>query len=105
MINRCKFLNIILNACGITDGGCLYMADPQSCPNYDEDSDSSYVKSYQGKSVAEVAKLESQRIEQETESVLDFTSRLESELDGMGIKVTKAERPVEKFEKEAPDWF
>ena len=97
MMNRCKFMNIALNTCGMTNSGCLHMADPTSCPNYDEDFDRSYVQGYQEKSPVEVAQHESHRVSQEVESLTEFANRIEGELDGMGIKVEK--------EVEVPDWF
>ena len=101
MINRCKFLNVGLNLCGITNGGCPYMADPPSCPTYDESFDRSYIGSYKKKSPMEIAQLESHRIGEEVESLTEFANRLEAELNGRGIKVERTEEIVE----EAPDWF
>ena len=74
------------------------MADPPSCPMpYDEDFNRSYVERYKEKSPTEIVRLESHRISEEVESLDEFTERIESELDGLGIKVTKTE--------EVPDWF
>lgn len=101
MINRCKFLNIGLNLCGITNAMCPYMADPHSCPTYDESIDRAYVRSYKEKSPTEVAQLESRRVDEEVESLTGFADRIEGELNGLGIKVKRTEEIV----KEAPDWF
>lgn len=103
MLNRCKFLNIALNTCGITNAGCPCMADPPSCPNYNEDFDRSYIPTYKEKSSAEIARLESHRIDEEIESLTEFTDRIEGELNGMGIKVERGE--VKDIEEEVPDWF
>ena len=73
------------------------MADPTSCPNYNEDCNRSYVVSYIGKDPQEIAHIESHRLHQEMESLPEFISRIEAELDGMGIKV--------EVEAEVPDWF
>lgn len=91
MLNRCKFLSVGLNLCSITGTGCSHMADPDSCPNYDEESDRPY------HTPSAVAPIE------ETESLTEFTDRIEGELDGMGIKVERGE--IEDIEEEAPDWF
>lgn len=79
------------------------MADPTSCPDYDEDADRQYVESYSYKKMSptEIAHAESKRIDMEVESLTKFVERIEGELDGMGIKVTK----VEEIIKDAPDWF
>ena len=77
------------------------MADPPSCPDYDESLDRSYIPTYKDKSPTEIARLESHRIETEVESLTEFADRLEGELNGMGIKVERTEEIV----KEAPDWF
>jgi len=102
LINRCKFLNVGLNTCGITNEGCSCMADPPSCPAYEESFHRAYIDTYKGKSPTEVAHLESQRTSEEVESITEFADRLEAELNGMGIKV---ERTEEEIVKEAPDWF
>lgn len=101
MMNRCKFLNLALNTCGISNGSCQFMADPYSCTSYDEDKDRSYVEGYglAGKSPIEVAQAESHRVADEVESLTDFAGRIEGELDGMGIRVVREEI------KDAPDWF
>lgn len=101
MINRCKFINIGLNTCGITNEGCLYMADPFSCPTYDESMHRAYVDGYKEKSPTEIAQLESHRVSEEVESLTGFADRLEAELNGMGIKVERTEEII----KEAPEWF
>ena len=102
MVNRCKLLNIALNTCGLTNAGCPFMADPHSCPDYDEYSDRSYMmKGYTGKSPTEIAKAEAKRVDTEIESLTEFAGRLESELDGLGIKVER----TEEITGEVPDWF
>jgi len=102
MLNRCKFLNVGLNTCGVTNEGCSCMADPLSCPNYDESFRRDYIDTYTGKSPAEVARLESHRVSEEVESITEFADRLEAELNGLGIKVVRTE---EEVVEEAPDWF
>jgi len=99
MVNRCKFLNAILNICGQSGQPCAYMADPPSCPIYDEAVNRSYLDGYKAKTPTEIAQAESERVCMEVESLDDFVDRIEGELDGMGIKVAREE--VE----EAPDWF
>ena len=103
VLNRCKFLSIGLNLCGITNTGCSHMADPHACPTYDEDFDRAYVATYKDKSPAEVAQAESKRIDMEVESLTEFVDRIEGELDGMGIKVERGE--VEDVVEETPEWF
>lgn len=96
MINRCKYINIVLHICGISNTQCQYMADPASCPTYGEPFDRSFVEGYKGNGLTEVAKLESDRVNTEVESLEAFASRIEGELNGMGIKTER---------EEAPDWF
>jgi len=87
VINQCKFLNIALGICVETNRACTHMADPLSCPNYDED----------GKQFHHIPATQTNHLE--PESLTEFVNRTESELNGLGIKVEKEE--VE----EAPDWF
>lgn len=142
MLNRCKFLNIVLHICGISNAPCQYMADPHSCPNYDEDFDRSYIDSYKREDgqpnspaeITQIAQAETRRTDMEVESLGDFANRIESELNGMGIKTERDNgpdrpcgvcgmnkwwqrkdggwvcggchpKPVEKTGEEAPDWF
>ncbi|GAJ02303.1 unnamed protein product [marine sediment metagenome] len=79
------------------------MADPHSCPDYNESVDRAYIDTYKDKSPTEVAHLESQRVSEEVESITEFADRLEAELNGMGIKVERGE--VEDIVEETPDWF
>jgi tRNA(Ile2) C34 agmatinyltransferase TiaS len=65
------------------------MADPDSCPNYDEESDRHY------HTPSAVAPGE------EVESLSEYTDRVEAELNGMGIKVVRGE--VEDIEEEVKE--
>lgn len=85
MINRCKYINIILTICSQINRVCPYMADPLSCPDYDEGAN----RPYHTPSTENV------------ESLTEFADRIEGELNGMGIKVVKSEEVIE----EVPDWF
>lgn len=75
MINKCRSLNIILTICNLTDSRCPYMADPASCPSYDEEFESRY------------------------QSHPAWLDRVEAVLGELGVKTERVE------EEEAPDWF
>ncbi|MBU0778194.1 hypothetical protein KKF82_08040 [Patescibacteria group bacterium] len=115
MINRCRFLNIGLNLCSQIGQSCPYMTDPSPCPDYDEDFDRSYVENYRMAKLKgdDLIKAENKRLSTKTiysapglsgdiEDAKAFTSRVEAELNGMGVKVEKTEEIVEE---EAPEWF
>jgi len=77
MINKCGFLNPVLNVCSETNQPCPYITDPHSCPNYDEESGIVYSKP----------------LNQRRRSI-------EDELHKMGVETEKTEEIGQ-----APDWF
>lgn len=87
MINRCKFLNPLLTLCSQINRACPCMADPCSCPMYDEELTCPYHTWSASHPITEPKTLE------------EFTNRIEAELDGMGIKV------VREMVEMPPDWF
>lgn len=114
VLNRCKFLKIILHVCGITGFQCHCMADPYLCSNYDEDADRPCVQGYgskdfdEGKDLAKIAQVESERTSMEVESFTNYADRIQDEL--LEIYRIKSER-IEIIEEhgeeasEVPDWF
>lgn len=95
MVNNCKFINIILTLCGLTNTSCRYMSDPHSCPSYDEAPNHPWQSQTHPDWV--------DRLDEDVKHPTDFIKRIEAELNGMGIKVEKIEE--ETNETEAPDWF
>lgn len=126
MVNRCKFLNMALTLCGVSNSSCRYMADPHSCPNYDEEFNKPMPPSHPdwvdrlGTSDAF-----------EVKALTSFVTRTDAELKEMSIKMDESEKPdrpcgvckadewwqrdsgewvcgrchPKPIEKEVPDWF
>lgn len=84
MVNNCKFINLVLTLCELSKASCRYMADPHSCPSYDEIGERSYQSTPDWAPQVE-----------ETETVIQYAERLDAELNGMGIKVTRESEAVE----------
>ena len=87
MINQCKNINIILTTCIPTGAPCQFMTDPQSCPEYDEES----AKSFQ--SHPDWVDKSEGKPEPQVESVDEFVERTNSELSEIGAKTKKDEKP------------
>jgi len=87
MINKCRFLNPILQICSLSNAVCPFMPDPHSCPSYDEEFGQIYPSHPDWVD----------RLSGDIDDAESFAERMEAELNGLGVRVERIE--------EAPDWF